>query len=77
VTIVEEIVNLKQRLSATSVIVTHDRDLAFSVADRIAMIDAGQILAVGRPDEIRRHPDPAIQKFLTIEFPNANKRTEP
>jgi phospholipid/cholesterol/gamma-HCH transport system ATP-binding protein len=77
VTVVEEIINLKHRLSATSVIVTHDRDLAFGVADRIAMINEGEILTVGRPEEIRRHPDPAIQQFLTIEFKNANERKDP
>jgi phospholipid/cholesterol/gamma-HCH transport system ATP-binding protein len=68
VTVVQEIIDLKQRLSATTIIVTHDRDLAFGVADRIALIYDGAILAVGTPDEIRNHPDPLIQKFLTIDF---------
>jgi phospholipid/cholesterol/gamma-HCH transport system ATP-binding protein len=68
VTVVQEIIDLKQRLSATTIIVTHDRDLAFGVADRIALIYDGAILAVGTPEEIRNHPDPLIQKFLTIDF---------
>src|ERR1044071_3612521 len=35
----EEILNLKNRIHVTSLVVTHDRDLAFGVADRIAVID--------------------------------------
>ena len=63
-----EILNLKSRLGATSMVVTHDRDLAFGVADRIAMMADGRILAIGTGEEIRRNPDPLIQKFLNIEF---------
>jgi ABC-type transporter Mla maintaining outer membrane lipid asymmetry ATPase subunit MlaF len=41
------------------------------VADRIAILFEGKIVAVGTPDEVRGNPDPAIQKFLTIEFNKA------
>lgn len=68
VTISEEIRKLKRHMRVTSIIVSHDRDLAFSVADRIAMIHQGKIVAVGLPDEIKSHSDPLIQKFLTVEF---------
>ncbi|MBI3417370.1 MAG: ATP-binding cassette domain-containing protein [Verrucomicrobia bacterium] len=68
VTIGEEILNLNQRTHATSIVVTHDRDLAFGVADRMAIILEGRIVFVGTPDETRRAPDPAIQKFLTSDF---------
>ncbi len=68
VTIGNEILNLKKRIRVTSIVITHDRDLAFGVADRIAMMAEGQILAIGTPGEIRRHPHPLIQKFLTISF---------
>ncbi|MBM3837716.1 MAG: ATP-binding cassette domain-containing protein [Verrucomicrobia bacterium] len=68
VTIAEEILKLKQRMHVTSIVVSHDRDLAFSVADRIAMIHQGKILAIGVPAEIKRNSDPLIQKFLTAEF---------
>src|SRR2546425_2982659 len=43
VVIGEEIISLKQRTQVTSIVVTHDRDLAFGVADRIAMMYEGQI----------------------------------
>ena len=64
----EEILNLKKQIHVTSILVSHDRDLAFGVADRIAVIHEGKILAVGEPDAIRRNPDPWIQKFLNVDF---------
>lgn len=63
--IAEEIVNLQQRIGATSIVVTHDRELAFEAADRIAMIFDGQFHAVAPPDQLRRSSDPKIQSFLT------------
>jgi phospholipid/cholesterol/gamma-HCH transport system ATP-binding protein len=68
VTIGREIVALRQRTGATSVVVTHDRDLAFGIADRVALMHEGRILCLGTPDEVKRHPDPLIQKFLTVDF---------
>ena len=68
VTIAEEILRLKEHLRVTSIVVSHDRDLAFGVADRIAMIHHGKIVAVGLPSELKKHSDPLIQKFLTAEF---------
>lgn len=68
VTISEEILNLKQRIHVTSLVVSHDRDLAFGVADRIAVLNEGRIIAIGTPDEIKRNPDPLIQKFLHADF---------
>ena len=63
-----EILNLKRRIHVTSIVVSHDRDLAFGVADRIAMMHEGQLIAIGTPAEIKRHSDPRIQKFLTADF---------
>lgn len=68
VTIAEEILALRNRMHVTSIVVTHDRDLAFGIADRIAIIDGGRILAVGDPDSIRSSREPLIQKFLTVDF---------
>ena len=64
----EEILKLQSRLKATSLVVSHDRDLAFGVADRIAFIHEGRIVAVGTPDEIRHHSNTLIQKFLNVDF---------
>jgi phospholipid/cholesterol/gamma-HCH transport system ATP-binding protein len=68
VTIGEEILDLKERTHVTSLVVTHDRDLAFGVADRIAIMHEGNILTIGTPAEVRRYSDPLVQRFLTIDF---------
>src|SRR5882724_1696591 len=70
VTIGEEILRLKKKIQVTSIVVSHDRDLAFGVADRIAVINDGHIIAVGAPGEIRRNPDPVVQNFLNADFKN-------
>jgi phospholipid/cholesterol/gamma-HCH transport system ATP-binding protein len=68
VVIAEEIIHLKERIGVTSLVVSHDRDLAFGVADRIAVINKGRILTIGTPDEVRRHADPLVQQFLNANF---------
>lgn len=67
-TIGREIVNLNQRTGATSIVVTHDRDLAFGIADRIAFLHEGRVLELGTPEELRRAPEPLIREFLSAEF---------
>ena len=68
VVIGEEILHLKNLTHATSLVVSHDRDLAFGIADRIAVIAEGKILVIGTPDEVKKFPDPLVQKFLHIDF---------
>ena len=57
----------------TSIVVSHDRDLAFGIADRIAVINEGVIVAVGTPDEVRRNRDATVQKFLNADLKNEKK----
>jgi len=68
VVIAEEILALKERIHVTSLVVSHDRDLAFGVADRIAVINEGHILTIGTPDEVKRNPEPLVQNFLNASF---------
>ena len=68
VVIDEEILKLQQRIHVTSLIVSHDRDLAFGVADRMAVINEGRILTIGTPDEVKRFDDPLVQNFLRADF---------
>jgi len=68
VVIAEQILQLQDRIGVTSIAVSHDRELAFGVADRIAVINQGRILAIGTPDEVKQHPDPLIQQFLHADF---------
>jgi phospholipid/cholesterol/gamma-HCH transport system ATP-binding protein len=77
VVIGEEILNLKERIQVTSLVVSHDRDLAFGVADRIAVINEGQILAIGTPDEVKRMSDPLIHKFLYADFKPLKRHEKP
>lgn len=68
ITIGQEILALRDRTHATSIVVTHDRDLAFGIADRIAMIAEGEILEIGRPEEVRQSRHKLVQQFLTADF---------
>lgn len=73
VTICEEILSLNERTHVTSIVVTHDRALAFGVADRIAIIDQGEVLLVGTPDEIRQSTNKVVRKFITADFEKDRK----
>ena len=64
----EEILKLKSEIGVTSIVVSHDRELAFGVADRIAIINDGSIVTVGTPDEVKHFNDPLVQKFLRADF---------
>jgi phospholipid/cholesterol/gamma-HCH transport system ATP-binding protein len=68
VVIGNEILDLKRRTHVTSLVVSHDRDLAFGVADRIAVIAEGAILTIGTPDEVKRFNHPLVQEFLRADF---------
>jgi phospholipid/cholesterol/gamma-HCH transport system ATP-binding protein len=68
VVIGQEILELNRRIHVTSLVVSHDRDLAFGIADRIAVISDGSILKIGTPDEVKRFNDPLVQKFLNADF---------
>jgi phospholipid/cholesterol/gamma-HCH transport system ATP-binding protein len=68
VTVGHEILRLNRRLRVTSLIVTHDRELAFGVAHRVAVIHEGLILFQGTPEEVKAHPNPLLQQFLTADF---------
>lgn len=73
VVIGQEIWKLNQRTQVTSLVVTHDRELAFGVADRIAIMFEGKILTIGTPEEIQKFNDPMLQKFLNADFKRESK----
>jgi phospholipid/cholesterol/gamma-HCH transport system ATP-binding protein len=62
------IVNAKQALGVTSMVISHDIASAFKVADRLAVLYDGHLAAVGTPDEVRASPDPFVQRFLSMWF---------
>lgn len=73
-TISEIIATLREQTAVTSIVVTHDRSLALSIADRIAIIMDGRIRALGRPADFRQPGDPAIANFLNPEIDLKNPR---
>lgn len=77
VVIGEEIWRLNQRIGVTSVVVTHDRDLAFGIADRIAIIHEGEIVCVGTRAEVRLNADPFVQDFLNAGLQLSKSRQIP
>jgi phospholipid/cholesterol/gamma-HCH transport system ATP-binding protein len=56
---------LQKKLGVTSIVITHDMPAAFMIADRIAMLYKGRIIAVGTKDQIRANPHPVLQQMLT------------
>jgi phospholipid/cholesterol/gamma-HCH transport system ATP-binding protein len=51
----------------TALVVAHDIPEVFQVADHVAMLHQGRIIAQGTPEEIQNHPDPMVQSFIKGE----------
>jgi len=58
------IIELRDKLKVTSIVVTHDMNSAYQVADSIAMFYKGQIIADGTPEEIKNSQNPVILQFI-------------
>ncbi len=59
------ILSLRDALRMTIVVITHELESAFKIADRIAIIDQGRILMTGTVEEVRNSPDEQIQNMLS------------
>jgi phospholipid/cholesterol/gamma-HCH transport system ATP-binding protein len=59
------ILDLSKKLLMTSVVVTHDMQSVFRIADRIAMLHKGRILHIGTPEEIKNSANPIVQQFIS------------
>ena len=55
---------LNDSLGLTSVIVSHDLDETFGIADQVIILANGRIAAQGSPDEVRCSTDPLVQQFV-------------
>jgi phospholipid/cholesterol/gamma-HCH transport system ATP-binding protein len=64
-TINELILQMRDRLGATVLCITHDLTTAFKVADRMAYLFQGKILFYGTPEEIRACEDPIVRQFIS------------
>ena len=58
------LIQLREVFGITMVIVTHELESAFAVANRIAMIHEGRILLTGTPEELRACEDPIVRRFI-------------
>src|SRR4051812_39364843 len=63
-----EVKALQNRLRFTAIHVTHDREEAMTMADRIVVMDAGKIAQIGSPKEVFDHPNsPFVASFMGAE----------
>ena len=60
----ELILALKRAFGMTVIVVTHEMASAFRIADRMAMLYKGSLIAVGTKEEMRNNPHPRIRQFL-------------
>ena len=63
-TIVRMIQRLQRELDVTSIVVSHDVDAVYKVADNVAMLKDCRIVFYGTPDEMRTSEDPYVQEFV-------------
>ncbi|EXU80963.1 toluene ABC transporter ATP-binding protein [Comamonas aquatica DA1877] len=55
---------LNDTLGLTSILVSHDLEETFHVADHVVILGAGGVAAQGTPDEVRQSTDPLVQQFI-------------
>ena len=55
---------MQEVTGATQLVVTHDMSSAYAIADRIAMLYEGRIIAIGTPQEIMSSTDPIVAQFI-------------
>lgn len=80
------IVQMKQRLRITFVVISHDIVGTFRIADVIGMLYKGRLVASGSPEQFRASDDPIVRQFLArnlvgspteaaiLDFPNRTQR---
>ncbi len=64
----DEFAAIQRRRKTTSILVTHDMDEAFKLADRIAVMDAGRILQIERSETLLRNPrEGFVRQFVGLD----------
>lgn len=56
--------DLTKKLNLTSIVVTHNMESIWRIADRVAMVYQGKVLEIGTPEEIRHSANPVVQQFI-------------
>jgi phospholipid/cholesterol/gamma-HCH transport system ATP-binding protein len=62
------ILDLTKKLNLTSVVVTHNMESVFRIADRIAMLYQGKLLEVGTKEQVKGSRNPIVQQFIKGEI---------
>jgi len=73
-TIAEIIATLKEEYTVTSIVVSHDRELALTIADRVALLHQGKLAALQTPVELRKNTHPLVSNFLNPRIDVRNPR---
>jgi phospholipid/cholesterol/gamma-HCH transport system ATP-binding protein len=73
-TISEIIATLKDEYHVTSIVVSHDRELALGIADRVGILMGGELISLGTPAELRAPKDPRVAEFLYPKIDLKNPR---
>lgn len=73
-TISEIIGTLRDEYHVTSVVVSHDRELALSIADRVGILMNGELIALCTPAELKQSKDPRVIDFLNPRIDVKNPR---
>lgn len=73
-TIAEIIATLKDEYHVTSIVVSHDRELALGIADRVGILMGGELVSLGTPAELRAPKDPRVAEFLYPKIDLKNPR---
>jgi phospholipid/cholesterol/gamma-HCH transport system ATP-binding protein len=73
-TIAEIIATLREQYRVTTIVVSHDRDLALSIASRVGILMGGQLRFLGAPAELREPTDRRVADFLNPQIDLKNPR---